>query len=206
MIEKLFMRLFWHFFWAGTLFHSGKSGQQKVAEQQTGTSIGNQNADTQQQSNLTGAAQGTLGQFEGPVQNSPFYKSLLTTGIQNTSDAYQNAAANTKARANAAGFGYNQPVAQGADNQLQAQETSALAKVPQTAMAEAAPLSLEAAGQSGQMGMGYGNQALGWGNQAQGWNNAAYGMNRNRSNMWNQLLQTGAGAAQGLGEAAILGG
>ena len=131
----------------------GKTGQQKQAENVANQDFGTQTADM-------GAAQGTLSQFEGPVQNSPFYKSLLTTGIQNTSNAYQNAASNQKAQANAAGFGQNQPVAQGANNQLQAQETSALAQVPQTAMTEAAPLSLAAAGQSGQMGESAGSQGL----------------------------------------------
>lgn len=174
-------RLFWHFFWAGTLFHHGKTGQQKIAEQQTGSDVGQSNQDTQ-------AAQGTFGQFEGPVQNSPFYKSLLTTGIQNTSDAYQNAESSMKANANAAGFGYSQPVAQGADNQVKAQEASALAKVPNQAMIAAAPLSMQAGQDSAQLGLGLGNQA-------QGWNNSAWNMNKARGSWLDTLQQIGPMAA-----------
>lgn len=171
MIEKLLHRLFWHFFWAGTLFHTGAGHQQRV---QASTDFANQG-------NEANAAQSTNSQFEGPVQNSPFYKSLLTTGIQNTSNAYQNAASNTRANAAAAGFGANQPVAQGANNQLQAQEASALAQVPQTAMTEAAPLSLQASNQSG-------NLATSTGAQGTSLLNANAG---NTTGLYNQLMQTG---------------
>lgn len=132
---------------------SAKSGQQKQAE-----NIANQ--DFSQQKNLTGTAQSTLGQFEGPVQQSPFYKSLLTTGIESTSQAYDNAAANQRQKANAAGFGYTQPVAQGADNQLRAKEATDLAAVPREAAVATAPLSLEASRQTGSMGMNAGSQGL----------------------------------------------
>jgi hypothetical protein len=162
-------------------FHSGAGHQQRV--QATN--------DFSQEGNLTNAAQSTDSQFEGPVQNSPFYKALLTTGIQNTSNAYQNARSSEAANAKAAGFGYNQPVAQGADNQLRAQETSALANVPDQAMEAAAPLSLEAAQNSGQMGLGYGNQGV-----------SLLNANANKPSIWQSLLQTGmqsAGAAAGGG-------
>jgi hypothetical protein len=159
-------------------FHSGAGHQQRA---QATTDFG-------QQGNLTGQSQGTLGQFEGPVNQSPFYKSLLTTGIQDTSNAYQNARSSMRQNANAAGFGYAQPAAQGADNQLQAQEASALASVPQQAMLGAAPLSLQAAGQTGNMGMSAGQQGAGLLNA-----NA-----QNTSGLYNNLLtaaiQGGAGA------------
>lgn len=161
-------------------FHSGSSGQQR--KQAT--------TDFSQQGNLTNAAQSTDSQFEGPVNQSPFYKSLLTTGIQNTSNAYQNAQSNVKANANSAGFGQNQPVAQGANNQVQAQETSALANVPNQAMEAAAPLSLEAANQTGNMGMGYGTQGVNLLNP-----NAA------KPPLWQTLL--GMGTNAGLGAASV---
>lgn len=150
-MNQLINRLLRHLFWAGTLFHSGAGHQQR--RQAT--------SDFGQQGQLTGQAQGTLGQFEGPVNQSPFYKSLLATGIQDTSNAYQNARSNMRQQANAAGFGYNQPVTQGADNQLQAREASDMARVPMEAELGAAPLSLQAAGQTGSMGMGYGAQGAG---------------------------------------------
>ncbi len=162
-------------------FHSGSGNQQR---QQATSDFG-------QQGNLTSTAQGTNSQFEGPVQNSPFYKSLLTTGIQNTSDAYQTAKTNMAQKANASGFGYSSPVATGANNQLDAQETSALAQVPQTAMTQAAPLSLEASNQTGQMGMGYGSQGA-----------SLLNANANKTPFWQSLLQSGmqsAGQAAGGG-------
>jgi hypothetical protein len=150
-MNQLINRLLWHYFWAGTLFHSGAAHQQRAQA----------TSDFGQQKGLTGQAQGTLGQFEGPAQQSPFYKSLLTTGIQSTSDAYQNARSNMRQQANQAGFGYAQPATQGADNQLQAREASDMAKIPMEAELGTAPLSLQAAGQTGQMGMGYGSQGAG---------------------------------------------
>jgi hypothetical protein len=144
LLERLASYLFWNV----TLLHSGAAHQQR---QQATSDFG-------QQGNLTNQAQGTLSQFEGPVQQSPFYKALLTTGIQNTSNAYDTATSNMRQRANAAGFGYNQPVEQGAENQVRQQETSALANVPQQATIAATQPALAAAGQTGAMGMGYGQQ------------------------------------------------
>jgi len=171
-------------------FHHGKSGQQKVAEGQTTTDLTQSNADT-------GAAQGTFSQFEGPVQNSPFYKALLTSGIENTSRAYDTARSNMRSRANQAGFGYNQPVAQGADDQVSAQEASALADVPNKAMVEAAPLSMKAGEDSAQLGENLGEQAGQW-------NTSAWNMNKKRAGLWDQLFQSGQNGAQGAGQAAML--
>lgn len=162
-------------------FHSGAGHQQRAQA----------TSDFGQQGNLTKQAQGTLSQFEGPVQNSPFYKALLSTGIQDTSDAYQTAQSNLQAKANNAGFGYSSPTSTGANSQLQGQETSALAQVPQTAMLEATQPALTAAGDTAGMGMGYGSQGSGLLNQ-----NAA-----NTTGLYKQLLQTAGQAAQGAGAA-----
>lgn len=137
----------------------GKTGQQKTDE-------GRATADFNKGNQLTDTAQGTLGQFEGPVNQSPFYKAMLTTGIEGTSQAYDNARTNMKAKANAAGFGNAQPVSQGVDNQIDAQEAGAMADVPRQALLSAAPLSMQAAGQTGSMGMGYGSQGSGYDQQA----------------------------------------
>lgn len=182
MIEKLLLRLFWHFFWAGTLFHSGSGHQER--KQAT--------SDFGKQGQLTDTAQGTLSQFEGPVQQSPFYKALLTTGIQDTSDAYQTARSNMRANANAAGFGYNQPVTMGADNQLQAKEASALARVPQDAMIAATAPALTAAGDTAGMGMGYGTQGAG----------LLTNNTRNTTGLYNNLLGAAIQGAAGVGAAA----
>jgi hypothetical protein len=159
-------------------FHHGKSGQQKVAENQTGYALG-------QQKYLSDKSQGTLNQFEGPVQDSPFYKALTTTGIENTSRAYDRAKSGMRERANMSGFGYNQPVEQGGENQLASQEASSLAEVPRDAMLSVAPLALGAAGQTG-------NAALEFGRQGMDANQMAYGMNKQRGSIWDDLFKVGA--------------
>lgn len=105
-----------------------------------------------------GKAQGTLDQFEGPVQNSPFYKALLTTGTDATSTAYDSAVSNSRSRAKGAGFGYNQPIAGTAEDQIRSREASDLGALPGKAAAEAAPLSLQAAGQTAGMGTALGSE------------------------------------------------
>lgn len=162
------------------LYHSGAGHQQR---QQA-------SSDFNAQSGLTKQAQGTLGQFEGPVQQSPFYKALLTQGTEGTSNAYNQARSNMRARANQAGFGYTQPVEQGGENQLDAAEASSLARVPDEAMLEATGPALSAAGQTGQMGMGYGSQGVSLLNP-----NA---QNSNNNNQW--WLRQGA---QGLSTALL---
>ena len=114
---------------------------------------------------IIGRAQGTLGQFEGPVQESPFYKALLTQGTEATSRAYERAQGNVRARAHQAGFGYNQPVEQGAEAELGARGASELSSLPGRSMLQAAPLALEAAGQErGLAGVeeGLAGQSLGY--------------------------------------------
>lgn len=159
----------------------GKSSNQQNAEAQT-------TADQQKQGQLTDAAQGTLSQYEGPVQNSPFYNALLTTGTEATSDAYNNAASNVRARANQAGFGYNQPVENGAEAGVRTAQAKTQAQLPGQAMMQAGQMGLQAANQTGQMGMGYGNQGLGYAN-------LAGQMDARRKSFWDTLAQTGGQAA-----------
>lgn len=97
-------------------------------------------------------AQGTLSQFEGPVQNSPFYKALKTAGTESTADAYASAKSNTAARAKAAGFGSQQPIAQGAQDQVGAEEAKAQAQVPGRALVQATGPALTAAGETAGIG------------------------------------------------------
>lgn len=106
-------------------------------------------------------AQGTLSQFEGPVQSSPYYKSLLTNGTEATSSAYNNVAANAKTAANKAGFNYTQPAATGAETEVQGQEAAALGSLPTKAAEAAAPLSVQAAQDTA--GIGASQQATGLG-------------------------------------------
>jgi hypothetical protein len=112
-----------------------------------------------------GTAQGTLSQFEGPVQDSPFYKALKTAGTESTANAYASAKSNTAARAKSAGFGYQQPVAQGAGEQIGAEEAKAQAQVPGRALMEASGPALSAAGTTA--GIGAAQQGVGLGYSGQ---------------------------------------
>lgn len=111
-------------------------------------------SDQEQQQSLTNqnTAQGSLSQFEGPVDQSPFYKALKTAGTSGVSDAYQSARASTADRAKQAGFGYEQPVAQGADAQVQNQEAKAQAQVPGQALIAATGPELAATAQTAGIG------------------------------------------------------
>jgi hypothetical protein len=169
-------------------YTSAKTGQQKVAEGQQGQTAQNSQAALANSNQNEATAQGTFSQFEGPVQNSPFYKALLTSGTEATTNAYDTAKANANARANQAGFGYNQPIAQGAQNEINSRETSSLAALPREAMTATAPLALQAGQDTAQLGESQGQQALGWNQASQNWNNDAYNM-QSRRNGWLQNLQ-----------------
>jgi hypothetical protein len=153
-------------------FHNGQNAQQtKTDTQETQQGL-------QQNQALTNDAQGTLSQFEGPVQNSPFYKALLTQGTEQTSNAYGNAQANQRQQANMSGFGYNSPTAQGGQAQLQSQEAGALAAEPQQAMTQAAQSALQAAGETGQLAGQQGQMATSFNNAAQ---------QEQQNSLWNRL-------------------
>lgn len=148
---------------------------------------------------LQATAQNTRSQFEGPVDQSPFYKALKNTGIEATSNAYQNAQANVRSKAKAAGFGYSQPVEAGAEAGLANEEAKSLAAVPDKALLSAAPMALEAAG-------GTAGSAGTIGSQAQGYLTGAavplesqfrdqkfkYG-----NKLWDTLQSVGSGAVMG---------
>lgn len=115
--------------------------QRQFANQETARAAGNQDQ-----------AQATLSQFEGPVDQSPFYKALLTQGIESTSKAYQGAVASARSRAQQAGYGYSQPAENAAEGGIAAQGAESLAAQPGKALLGAAPMALEAAGQTASLG------------------------------------------------------
>jgi hypothetical protein len=61
---------------------------------------------------------------------TPYGKALMTTGTESTNRAYNNATSNMRARASASGFGYEQPVTQGAGDQIEGQRAGDLARLP----------------------------------------------------------------------------
>jgi hypothetical protein len=108
-------------------------------------------------------ANGEYDQFIGSnMTNSPFYKSLVTSGTDATTSAYANAKSNVAARAGAAGFGYGSPAAQGGGAEAGMQEAKAVGQIPVEAVQTAADYGLKAAagiqgsaGQEGQQSLGY---------------------------------------------------
>lgn len=142
-----------------------------------------------------GRATATDANFSGPTTSSPYYKSLLATGTDATTNAYNNAKAASAARANAAGFGESQPVTQGANNEINAQESASLARLPAQAEQATAPLQLEAAEQQIGEGTALGNEAVGYSGQA---SDLAKAYMDARNSFYNNLIKSGAGAATGM--------
>lgn len=105
-----------------------------------------------------GTAQGTYGQFEGPVNQSPFYKALLTSGTDAAATQGANAKSAARARGKAAGFGYAQPAENVAEAGIDASTAATEAALPARTAAVAAPLSLEAAKGTESMGTALGQE------------------------------------------------
>lgn len=78
-----------------------------------------------------------------PTQ-SPLYKALYSTEAGQMSQAYDTAASNTASRARQAGFGYSQPTAQGAQDELRGRQASDIGRLPGQVMSETVPLEEQA--------------------------------------------------------------
>lgn len=140
----------------------GSKGSQMFNATPEGQGLQISAADRSAQKGLLDANESTLGQFRGPVNQSPFYKSLLTTGTEATSNAYDSARANARARANMAGFNSTQPAEQGAESEMAGREAAALSEVPTKALSEAVQPELAAANLTAGEASSLGNQGLGY--------------------------------------------
>lgn len=90
----------------------------------------------------------------GDVRQTPFYRSLLTTGIEDTSRAYDRALVATRRRAQTAGFGYEQPATIGSEGALEQERARELARVPREAVLQATEPQFRAIGmRTGQAGL-----------------------------------------------------
>lgn len=121
--------------------------------------------DQAQQNSLNNTAQGTLSQFEGPVQNSPYYKSLLATGTEGATSAYNAAKANLNQEAATAGFTPASSSLPGAATELNASEAQTLAGEPASAAQEATSAAIPAAEATANIGNEYGTEAEGYSSQ-----------------------------------------
>lgn len=93
----------------------------------------------------TTANDSTLDQFTGPADQTPLYRSLVQTGRQSTSRAYDSAKSAVRANAHAAGYGYEQPVTGAADAGMERSEASDLSAIPRTALNDVTNTELQAA-------------------------------------------------------------
>lgn len=137
---------------------SGSSSSQKLTDEQLQLAQQDQALAQHQEDfkeGLVNSNQPFLSSLNGgsDVTQTPFYKSLVKQGISSTANAYQNAQSNLLQKANSSGFGYQQPIVQGANAGLQSEEAKAMANVPVSATINATQAGLQASGiQAGEAG------------------------------------------------------
>lgn len=184
------------------------AGNQAISSQLRGQGASDIAAGTSQvNQGISGVQAGadTEAAFQRDPTSNPLYKALYNTESSQLSDSYQNASANQRARANAAGFGYEQPITQGAQQQLDVQEASRLAQLPGQVEQQVAPQvaqGAEIAMQPGQAEIGAGEalQRTGTaeGQQAEGYQGQATGL----ESEYQQYLQKPSGIWGALGKIA----
>lgn len=150
--------------------------------------------------------EGDLSFYSGDPTKSPMYNAYVNKGTSAVNSAYNNAAANTKQSANAAGFGYAQPATQGANAEVEAQRGQALSAVPGDALMKTASTNLQAAGLRANLANTRSQQS-GYYNPT-GYFNTGAQMQQNRLNssggMWGTLANLGMqGAGMGLKAASV---
>lgn len=167
----------------------GGGGDTKNAENKASSLTDQQLADQK-------AALGSAGKTEdyyqgsGGPQTTGLYKSLLTSGLESTSDAYQGAKSATKANEEKSGYGYASPASEGADREVNSAEAHDLAQVPDKALIQATGPQLQATGMK-QAQAGYYNPSTYFGDQA----NLAQAYDKQKSALWQSLAQIGGGIA-----------
>ena len=165
----------------------------------TGENTGYQQsaADVNKTNQLTDTVNQNNSQFNGPVQQTPYYKSLLKAGTDSTNQAYDNASRNLKMSMEGAGVSGASGAVQGNTAAMGAQRASSLGQVQTGAVSEATNKQMQADQQALQEAGMYSGAGLGYFGGA---NQAESDRLNRQGSFWNGLLQAGTG----LGEAAIL--
>jgi hypothetical protein len=154
-------------------------------------------ADQAKTDSLTNQVNQNNSQFNGPVESTPYYKSLLQSGTTSTNQAYDNASRNMKQSMEGAGVSGASRVAAGNNGAIGASRAAALGTVGTSAVQGATQMQQQANAQSLQEAGMYSGAGLGY---YSGANQAELAQLQQQGSMWNGLLQAGTG----LGEAAIL--
>jgi hypothetical protein len=156
---------------------------------------------TAAQNETLGQVSGDLGYYTGDPSKSPLYRTLVTTGVEGTNRAYNDAKASTTLRAKIAGFGNTSGVAKGADRELEAERGADLARVPREALSTAVDRQMQAEGMKLAVGSQQGGQAESYGSQGtQYFGTAANAENQRlarRAALMNALISAGSSVATG---------
>lgn len=158
---------------------------------------GQQGKDSAQADTLANQVTTNNSQFNGPVQSTPYYKSLLQSGTQSTNQAYDNASRNLKQSMEGAGVGGASGAAAGNNAAVGAQRAASLGQVGTQAVQGATQMQQQANSQQAQLAGMYSGAGLGY---YSGANQAELQRLQNQGSLWNGLLQAGTG----IGEAAML--
>src|ERR1035441_5837279 len=123
---------------------------------------GQQGQDAQKATGLADQVTANNSQFNGPVQQTPYYKSLLQSGTSSTNAAYDNAARNLKQSMQGAGVSGASGAAAGNTAAMGAQRAGALGQVGTNAVQGATQMQqganaqqLQTAGMFSGAGLGY---------------------------------------------------
>lgn len=154
-------------------------------------------ADQAKTDTLTNQVNQNNSQFNGPVQSSPYYKSLLKAGTDSTNQAYDNASRNLKTSMEGAGVGGSSGAAAGNTAAMGAQRATALGAVQPAAVQGATSMEMNANQQALQEAGMYSGAGLGYFGGA---NQDEQSRLAQQGSFWNGLLQAGTG----IGEAEIL--
>jgi hypothetical protein len=146
--------------------------------------------DQQATNQLAGNVTANNNQFNGPVQQTPYYKSLLQQGTTSTNQAYDNASRNMRASMEGAGVSGASAASAGNNEAMGAQRAAALGTVGTSATQAATQTQLQSNAQQLQEAGMYSGAGLGY---YSGGNQAEQNQLNQQGSMWNALLKAGVG-------------
>lgn len=171
--------------------HNNSSGMQDSLSSSSDVALANEGSSV-------GRSSGILDFASGNPQDSPLYKSLLSSARSSIGNSYDQAVSNVRASAASRGFGYSDPSEQGMEAGTRAQEAGALSAAPSTALQETIAPELQAAGiDTTQAGMFAGQSA----SDLQNWVNLQQSRNTKDASLYGSFMNMIGQMAQGAGTA-----
>ena len=144
-----------------------------------------------------GKTEGGLAQYEGPLEDTAFYRAQVRRGTEATARSFDQSRVAMRGRARSAGFGYEQPASIGSEGAIEQGRAAALSRVPGEAAIATAPLQMRAIGLRTQQAgiyqpLGYEAAALG---QQQFGLQAQELRKRRKTSLWRSIAKVGLTAA-----------